>query len=101
MIQVPPGYYDEDTHRALVRSARFNVGQANVCILEHAANRLGVVVKNAGSGNISVGNDVTDLANDGHILAPGDSLSLVTPASLYAFSAVGTQLVTILEELIR
>jgi hypothetical protein len=100
-VNVSPGFYDRNRHYGLVKTKQVTVGTAATRILDQVDGRLGVVVTNAGSATVYVGNAYDVVNGNGHALLAGNSLGLVSSAELFGAVASSTVLVTVLEETVR
>lgn len=100
-VHVPFGFFDESTHKGHIRTSRITVTTTQGKILDHNPDRLGVVIRNNGSADVYVGAITSDLTNDGHILGTKESLSLSTSVGLSAVASTATQVISIVEEMVR
>lgn len=98
MIQFPPRYFNHDANRGHVQPLQILTDTTSKRILSENNKRISALVSNISANTVYLGNENTDLLNDGFPLMSGLSAIFFSNTELYAASSAGGDLIGIMEE---
>jgi hypothetical protein len=101
VIAVPPGFYNTLDRVSACDTKQTIVTTTAGILRPHSPDALGILIVNAGTDTVFIGEKGKVIGGDGHALLVGNTVLIFGPMELWAIANSSTQLVTWLQGLLK